>query len=120
MPICVYIESGAAQMSARTDASDKSAWIQSFPTEVFDWAQSEWQRTVGGVTFGWLEQPSSTCCREWLSSRYFLPTIAFHSFPSEEACRLCSLPFCEPCRANVAGTSFARRLNALLTLYRLV
>jgi len=63
-----------ARMSARMSAPDGSAWIESFPPEVFDWLQPEYQRKRrGSHAFGMTYYPHinvQTAMKEFVIARY--------------------------------------------------
>jgi len=62
------------RMSARLSAPDGSAWVESFPTELFDWIQPEYQRTRPGTrNFGMISYPHinvQTAMKQFVIARY--------------------------------------------------
>jgi hypothetical protein len=79
------------QMSARMSAPDGSAWVETFPTELFDWVQPEYQRTRPGTrNFGMIYYPHinvETAMRQFVIARYRgkaqdLQIVGFRSIPN--------------------------------------
>lgn len=82
---------GPAQMSARMVAPDGSAWVEAFPTEVFDWVQPEYQHTRPGTrNLGMIYYPHinvEIAMKKFVIERYrgrvsALQILGFRSIPN--------------------------------------